>query len=102
MYIGYTINVTNSNEMKDLDERRPYKDAKSSIPPKFAKIMIDLLDLNRPYSSNRILDPFCGAGTTVIACLKEGRQFIGADIDEQSVAKSKSRLEDEESQDATE
>jgi len=52
--------------------------------------------------SGLICDPFCGAGTTGVACLKEGRQFIGADIDEQSITKTKCRLQDEESRDAAE
>jgi tRNA G10 N-methylase Trm11 len=86
MHIGYTINVSNSNEIKKLDEQRPFKDAKSSIPPKFAKIMIDLLDLNRPYSGNRILDPFCGAGTILMFAHSQGIQTYGLDIDQKRSA----------------
>lgn len=82
MYIGYTINVSNSNEIKQLDEIRPFKDPKSSIPPKFAKIMIDLLNLNRPLSSNRILDPFCGAGTILMFAHQQRIQTYGLDIDQ--------------------
>src|SRR5262245_13613007 len=28
-----------------------------------------------------VLDPFCGSGTTIVACLAHQRQVVGADID---------------------
>jgi len=85
MYIGVTINVTNANEIKKLDEERPYKDPKSSIPPKFAKIMIQLLNLNRPFGTNRILDPFCGSGTILMFAHSLGIQTFGMDIDQERI-----------------
>ena len=49
-----------------------------------------------------VCDPFCGAGTTGLACLKEGRHFVGADIDEESVEKSRFLVaKEEEQQNAT-
>ena len=92
LYIGYTINVTNSNETKKIDEARPYKDAKSSIPPKFAKIMIELLNLNKPLASNRILDPFCGSGTILIFAHSQGIQTYGLDIDSSRINGTKKNL----------
>ena len=40
----------------------------------------------------RILDPFCGAGTTGVAALKHGCLFDGIDVDEEQVALSRGRL----------
>jgi hypothetical protein len=39
-----------------------------------------------------ILDPFCGGGTTGVAALRLGRQFIGIDIDERAIATTAERL----------
>ena len=41
-----------------------------------------------------ILDPFCGGGSTGVAALRLGRQFIGVDIDEKSIAQTAARLRD--------
>ena len=32
-------------------------------------------------SGESVLDPFCGSGTTLVACLANGRKAVGADID---------------------
>jgi 16S rRNA G966 N2-methylase RsmD len=43
-----------------------------------------------------ILDPFCGGGTTGVAALRLGRQFIGIDIDQKAIAITAERLSKEE------
>ena len=42
-----------------------------------------------------IIDPFCGSGTTGIACLRQGRDFIGIEIDERYANIAKQRLQQE-------
>ena len=39
-----------------------------------------------------VLDPFCGGGTTGVAALKNGRKFIGVDIDEAAIETTKRRI----------
>lgn len=85
MYIGFTLNVSNSNEMKMIDEERPYINMKASIPPKFAKVMINLLNLNRPFSTMKILDPFCGSGTILMFAYILGIKPFGGDNDQEKV-----------------
>lgn len=47
--------------------------------------------------SDIVLDPFCGAGTTGVSCLKIGRRFIGIDTDEYAIKQSARRLKEIES-----
>lgn len=43
--------------------------------------------------NDTVLDPFVGGGTTAIATLKNGRYFIGSDVSEEEVNKTKERIE---------
>jgi site-specific DNA-methyltransferase (adenine-specific) len=45
-----------------------------------------------------VLDPFCGSGTTGVACIRHGRRFIGFDMEAEYLAVAQKRLEDERSQ----
>lgn len=42
-----------------------------------------------------VLDPFCGSGTTGVACLRLGRRFIGIELDSNYAAIAVERLEAE-------
>jgi DNA modification methylase len=39
-----------------------------------------------------VLDPFCGSGTACLAALKDGRHYIGYDIDEKYVQLANQRI----------
>ncbi len=41
-----------------------------------------------------IFDPFCGSGTTGVACIQTGRNFIGCDIEPSYVAIARKRCEE--------
>jgi hypothetical protein len=54
--------------------------------------MTDLINrLTKP--GQLICDPFLGGGTTAVASIAMGRRFVGCDIDQTSVDKTKKRLE---------
>ncbi|MFO8017921.1 MAG: hypothetical protein R6U96_04755 [Promethearchaeia archaeon] len=85
VYIGRTFTTDNPNFKKKLDEERPSKDFKSSIPPKLAKIMLNFLNLYHARHTYKILDPFVGNGTILMFALMQDFKVYGSDIDEEKV-----------------
>jgi len=47
-------------------------------------------ELSEP--GDTIIDPFCGSGTTGVACMQTGRKFIGIEIDENYAAIARRRI----------
>ena len=58
---------------------------------------VDLMSyLIRIYSPENtlVLDPFCGSGSTGVACMKENRKFVGIDLDDNYIKIANRRLGD--------
>ena len=54
-------------------------------------LMVDLIrKTTKP--GDIVLDPFCGSGTTGVACVRTGRRFIGIEISEQYFAVAQRRI----------
>lgn len=85
VYIGRTFTTDNPNFKKKLDEERPSKEFKSSIPPKLAKIMLNFLNIYHRRHNHRILDPFVGNGTILMFALMQDFRVYGSDIDNEKV-----------------
>jgi DNA modification methylase len=45
------------------------------------------------FNGEVILDPFCGVGSTCVAAMKDGRHFIGIDINQEYVEKAMERID---------
>lgn len=60
-------------------------------PTKLMRWCLDVIDLP---SGATIFDPFMGSGTTGVACMQTGRNFIGCEIDEGYFNIAKRRIED--------
>jgi len=50
--------------------------------------------LTRTPTGGKVLDPFCGSGTTGLACFLTGRDFVGIDIGEDNIELCKRRLQE--------
>ena len=59
-----------------------------------ARLMEALVrDYSRP--DDVVMDPFMGAGTTGLACIREGRKFVGCEIDPKTYQLAQARIERE-------
>ena len=61
--------------------------------PKPISLMSYLIRIYSPPGST-VLDPFCGSGSTGIAALLEGREFIGIDMEQEYIHISERRIND--------
>jgi len=54
-----------------------------------------MIDILKTFGAekNTILDPFMGSGTTGVACVQTGRNFIGIEIDRNYFDIAKARIE---------
>lgn len=90
--IAKTCAVQEFEEYSERDYGRPRRDARSGmIPPKLAKIMINLADAQ---ADKILLDPFCGSGTILQEAILLGyKNIIGCDISKRAVEDTKKNLE---------
>ena len=71
---------SSSKEMKDLEERWTTKPTQNHHPTvKPLKLMQYLCRLLKPPQGGILLDPFCGSGTTLMAAVSEGWDYLGID-----------------------
>jgi site-specific DNA-methyltransferase (adenine-specific) len=90
-YVG-NLDSNNNNALGSNKNRKPRKTKNDHPTVKPIQLMSYLVNLGS--SENEVvLDPFMGSGTTGIACVLNGREFIGIDLDERYVSISKDRIE---------
>jgi len=58
------------------------------------ELMRDLI-INSTNEGDKVLDPFCGSGSTLLACKQTNREYYGIEIDEKYYNIAKKRLESE-------
>ena len=73
---------TNQNSNARIKQLRPMNMDGGKVHPTQKPIAIMRWSINYLPHSQLILDPFMGSGTTGVACVKEGRSFIGIELDE--------------------
>ncbi len=90
-WLGETCAVQEFEDYSFRDYGRPNRDlVAGSMPPKLAKIMINLAQLP---AGATILDPFCGSGTILQEGLLLGYKVIGSDISDKAISDTKKNLE---------
>ena len=91
-WFGKTITCQEFEEYSFYDYSRPYREIeKGMMPPKLAKMMINLVFLT---NKSVLLDPFCGSGTVLQQAILMGyKNIIGADRDKTAVSNTKKNLD---------
>ena len=91
IWLAVTLAVQPFEEWSERDYGRPGRDAASGmLPPKLARIMLNLTNLNETAA---ILDPFCGSGTILTeAWLIDFKNIFGSDLSPKAVADSQKNL----------
>ena len=87
--VGETIRVTDPFELKKLDVERPVQRPILSIPPRLARIMVNLTEVRR----GNFLDPFCGIGTILQELVLQGLPAYGSDRSEERVREARRNIE---------
>jgi tRNA G10 N-methylase Trm11 len=91
--LGETVAVQEFEEWNDRDRLRPGYDAKRGmLPPKVARMIVNIVTPNIPGKTPTLLDPFCGVGTVLSEAALVGYAVVGCDIMESSVEKAKKNL----------
>jgi tRNA G10 N-methylase Trm11 len=90
-YVGKTESCQQFEEYGQRDFGRPARNIEEGmLPPKLAKIMINLTQLP---AQGTMLDPFCGSGTIIQEAMLMGyKNVIGCDISEGAVEATKANL----------
>ncbi|AFL95701.1 DNA methlyase [Thermococcus cleftensis] len=86
--VGETVKVTNPFELKKLDVERPVQRPILSIPPRLARIMVNLTEVRK----GSFLDPFCGIGTILQEFVLQGLSAYGSDRDPERIREAKRNL----------
>jgi tRNA G10 N-methylase Trm11 len=89
-FVSRTMAVHNPFEFQKRDVGRPIQRKIYSIPPRLARIMVNL---STCLPGKTLLDPFCGVGTILQEALLAGAETIGIDIDPWCVKASCTNLE---------
>lgn len=90
LYIGKTVSVHNPHEFMKRDTGRPYQRTMLSIPPRLAKILINM---SGAVEGETLLDPFCGIGTILAEALLMNLDVIGVDRDPSAIKGARKNLE---------
>lgn len=90
-YMAVTVDATDYEPFEKLDMHRPDKDMTAGIlPPKLARIMINLAETPR---DKQIYDPFCGDGTIMMEASRLGHLTAGSDISPEAVEAATRNIE---------
>lgn len=95
IYLAQTLAMQDIDDWSKKDRAKPYYDRKKGmLPPKVARMMVNLALADKEFSHKpRLLDPFCGSGTILMEAALRGCLVYGSDLDYQAVLGSIKNLD---------
>lgn len=86
-YLARTVTVQNIDDWTVRDRRKPYANRKKGmLPPKVARMLLNINSAFDTAENRVVLDPFCGAGNILLENAMLRAAGIGIDIDKKSVS----------------
>ncbi len=91
--IYLTIWVHSFKDWIIRDRKKPFVTPKSGmLPPKLARIMVNLAIGTKNLQETTLLDPFCGTGTILMEAAVLGAKIIGSDLSKEKINGTKANL----------
>lgn len=92
--IAQTLSVQNIDDWTLRDRQKPYADHKKGmLPPKLARMMVNLAVGSQELSQKVLYDPFCGTGTILLeAYFYDLAKIIGSDLDVRAILGAKENI----------
>ena len=93
LYLGKTVAIQDIDDWTLRDRAKPYADHKKGmLPPKLARMMVNLAVGQEESSSIKIYDPFCGTGTVLMEAAFYDLDLYGSDLDVKAVIGTKENI----------
>jgi tRNA G10 N-methylase Trm11 len=89
LYIARTVWVHDPFQFRKRDMERPCQRPIYSIPPRLARIMINLSCVRK---GGVVMDPFCGIGTILQEAVVMGMQVFGVDTKDNCIGETRKNL----------
>jgi len=91
--IAKVVAVQDARAWTDRDRGLPAVDAVAGLlPPKLARVLVNLAEPARQSESAVLLDPFCGSGQIPIEALRLGWQVRASDLDPRAIERTETNL----------
>lgn len=84
-----TIETIDVEGYEARDFGRPFQDPTKTVSPRFGRVLVNLGVKTR----SRVLDPFCGLGTTLGEALMVGYDVVGTDRNAQNISQTRANLQ---------
>lgn len=80
------------SDVWDIPLLNPKARERVGYPTQKPLLLLERIIALSTHEGDRVLDPFCGSGTTVVAAASMGRSGVGIDVSEEAVSLARSRL----------